>query len=199
MSNVAHDIVAKLRNLCNVLKDEVQTKGSIDGLILNLLKSLNNPAVQGLVAVSDAGRIATIKKHAAGDPGLGDKLKCWDYQQVLQVHESLDKQIRDSIEDKAHPMAALAVFPPVIAALEWWRWYRDLPPKPVLATILAVIGWAWFLVWLPIHRRRLRAMRQGLEGERAVAEYLDREDEKLSSEDVKTLAWQVKQYFGLRG
>lgn len=33
---------------------EVQTRGSIDSLILNLLKSLNNPAVQGVVAVSDA-------------------------------------------------------------------------------------------------------------------------------------------------
>lgn len=75
---------------------EVQTKGSTDSLILNLLKSLNNPAVQGVVAVSDAAQIDTIKKHAAGVPGLGDKLKCWDYQQVLQVHESL-AQVNEAI------------------------------------------------------------------------------------------------------
>jgi hypothetical protein len=68
---------------------EVQTKGSIDSLILNLLKSLNNPAVQGVVAVSDAGQIDKIRKHAAGVPQLRDKLKCWDYSDVLQVHEAL--------------------------------------------------------------------------------------------------------------
>lgn len=68
---------------------EVQTKGSIDSLILNLLKSLNNPAVQGVVAVSDTDQIAKIRKHAAGVPQLKDKLKYWDYTEVLQVHEAL--------------------------------------------------------------------------------------------------------------
>src|SRR5262249_51431793 len=44
---------------------EVQTKGSIDSLIINLLKSLNNPAVQGIVAVSDLAQIERIKKEVA--------------------------------------------------------------------------------------------------------------------------------------
>lgn len=69
---------------------EVQTKGSIDSLILNLLKSLNNPAVQGVVAISDATQIEKIRKHAAGVPQLSEKLKYWDYKQVLQVYESLE-------------------------------------------------------------------------------------------------------------
>ena len=56
---------------------------------MNLLKSLNNPAVQGVVAVSDTVQILKIKKHAAGVPQLRDKLKCWDYTEVLQVHEAL--------------------------------------------------------------------------------------------------------------
>jgi hypothetical protein len=68
---------------------EVQTKGSIDSLILNLLKSLNNPAVQGVVAVSDADQINKIKKHVAGVPQLNEKLKYWDYTEVLQVYEAL--------------------------------------------------------------------------------------------------------------
>lgn len=68
---------------------EVQTKGSIDSLIVNLLKSLNNPAVQGVVAVSDAKQIEKIKKHAAGVPQLKEKLKYWDYTEVLQVHDAL--------------------------------------------------------------------------------------------------------------
>lgn len=69
---------------------EVQTKGSIDSLIVNLLKSLNNPAVQGVVAVSDQKQLERIKEHAEGVQGLRDKLKLWDYQEVLDVHENLE-------------------------------------------------------------------------------------------------------------
>ena len=68
---------------------EVQTKGSIDSLILNLLKSKNNPAVQGVVAVSDKKQIEKIKKHAANVRDL-DNIKFWDYEEVIQVHESLE-------------------------------------------------------------------------------------------------------------
>jgi len=69
---------------------EVQTKGSIDSLILNLLKSLNNPAVQGVVAVSDLEQIERIKKHTYDVKDLRDKLKYWDYEEILKVHESLE-------------------------------------------------------------------------------------------------------------
>ena len=69
---------------------EVQTKGSIDSLLLNLLKSLNNPAVQGIVAVTDAAQIETIKRHASGVSNLNEKLKFWNYTEVLQVHEALE-------------------------------------------------------------------------------------------------------------
>ncbi len=75
---------------------EVQTKGSLDSLILNLLKSLNNPAVQGVVAVSDQQQIEKIKKHAAAVKALADKLKYWGYEDVLQVHEYL-QIVNDSI------------------------------------------------------------------------------------------------------
>jgi len=68
---------------------EVQTKGSIDSLILNLLKSLNNPAVQGVVAVSDEVQLEKIKKHAESVGDLGKKLKYWNYKEVMQNHEAL--------------------------------------------------------------------------------------------------------------
>jgi hypothetical protein len=69
---------------------EVQTRGGIDSLLMNLLKSLNNPAVQGVVAVSDAQQLEKIKMHAAGVQGLKDKLKYWDYTKVLAIHEALE-------------------------------------------------------------------------------------------------------------
>ena len=69
---------------------EVQTKGSIDSLILNLLKSLNNPAVQGVVAVSDKNQLERIQKHARDVKDLKDKLKYWNYEEVLKIHEYLE-------------------------------------------------------------------------------------------------------------
>lgn len=69
---------------------EVQTKGSKDSLIINLFKALNNPAVQGVVAVSDSKQLDIIKQHAANVGDLGKKLKYWDYKNVLQVRESLE-------------------------------------------------------------------------------------------------------------
>lgn len=68
---------------------EVQTKGSIDSLVLNLLKSLNNPAVQGVVAVSDATQLEKIRAEVSSVPGLKDKLRCWNYAEVLEVREAL--------------------------------------------------------------------------------------------------------------
>lgn len=69
---------------------EVQTKGSVDSLLMNLLKALNNTAVQGIVAVSDAAQIEKIRKHAAGVSVLRDKLRYWDYTDVLATHEALE-------------------------------------------------------------------------------------------------------------
>lgn len=69
---------------------EVQTKGSIDSLILNLLKAVNNPAVQAVVAVSDTKQIEKIRKHSEGVQGLQGRLKFWDYRRVLEVHEALE-------------------------------------------------------------------------------------------------------------
>lgn len=69
---------------------EVQTKGSVDSLIVNLLKSLNNPAVQGVVAVSDKNQIEKIKKHSAEVKNLSEKLRLWNFEEVLKVHESME-------------------------------------------------------------------------------------------------------------
>ncbi|MEN6358959.1 MAG: hypothetical protein ABFD59_02700, partial [Smithella sp.] len=75
---------------------EVQTKGSIDSLIINLLKALNNQAVQGVVAVSDSAQLEKIRKHAEQVPNLGAKLKYWDYKKVLEVHNALE-MVNESI------------------------------------------------------------------------------------------------------
>lgn len=65
---------------------EVQTKGSIDSLIMNLQKANNNKAVQAVVAVSDDVQLNKIKEESEG---LLNDLKLWNYNDVIKVHNSL--------------------------------------------------------------------------------------------------------------
>ena len=67
---------------------EVQTSGSIDSLILNLMKAKSNKAVQGIIAVTDRRQIEKIKREIAALP-ICNEVKFWDYTEVLKVHESL--------------------------------------------------------------------------------------------------------------
>lgn len=66
---------------------EVQSKGAIDSLILNLQKASYNQAVQRLIAVSDSKQLLKIKEEVA--PLKNFDLVLWDFDDVRSVHESL--------------------------------------------------------------------------------------------------------------
>ena len=67
---------------------EVQSKGSIDSLILNLKKAQSNAAVQAVVAVADEEQLAKIISESAGV--IDEKsLRTWDSEDVLSVYDSL--------------------------------------------------------------------------------------------------------------
>ena len=70
---------------------EVQTHGSIDSLILNLQKATNNFAVQAIVAVSDEKQIEKIKKESKGIHSIETKLKTWNYAEVIEIHDCLER------------------------------------------------------------------------------------------------------------
>lgn len=67
---------------------EVQSKGSIDSLILNLKKAQSNAAVQAVVAVADEEQLAKIISESQGV--IDEKsLRTWDSEDVLAVYDSL--------------------------------------------------------------------------------------------------------------
>lgn len=68
---------------------EVQVKGSCDSLVMNLMKSMSNPAVQGVVAVSDKEQLEKIKKEVASLREINGKLRYLNYEDVLAIHEHL--------------------------------------------------------------------------------------------------------------
>ena len=65
---------------------EVQSKGSIDSLILNLKKAQGNAAVQAVVAVADEKQ-----KVKAESKGVIDEqsLRTWDFEDVITVYDAL--------------------------------------------------------------------------------------------------------------
>lgn len=67
---------------------EVQSKGSIDSLILNLKKAQNNAAVQAVVAVADENQLAKIMQESRGVIDEKD-LRTWDVEDVLAVYDAL--------------------------------------------------------------------------------------------------------------
>ena len=71
---------------------EVQSKGSIDSLILNLQKSLRNPAVQKVIAVSTEEQIEKIKREVED---LSDDFRrnivYWTFKDVYDVYEHLSQ------------------------------------------------------------------------------------------------------------
>lgn len=67
---------------------EVQSKGSIDSLILNLKKAQSNAAVQAVVAVADEEQLAKIISESEGVIDE-NSLRTWDSEDVLAVYDSL--------------------------------------------------------------------------------------------------------------
>lgn len=67
---------------------EVQSKGSIDSLILNLKKAQSNAAVQAVVAVADEEQLAKIIDESRGVIDE-NSLRTWGFEDVLAVHDSL--------------------------------------------------------------------------------------------------------------
>ncbi len=72
---------------------EVQKSGSIDSLIVNLQRSLNNPTVQKVIAVSDKKQLEKIKKEISTIKALvgSGKLGYWSVSDVNDTYENLSK------------------------------------------------------------------------------------------------------------
>lgn len=75
---------------------EVHKKGSIDSLILNLQKALNNPTVQKLIAVTNSSQIETIKGEINNLPeNFRKSLTFWNVRDVIDTYENLSKVIEN--------------------------------------------------------------------------------------------------------
>ena len=101
-SGAVVDVVweAKIGNMGkSIYVFEVQSKGSIDSLILNLKRAQANAAVQAVVAVADEEQLAKIIRESKS---VIDEtsLRTWELEDVLAVYESLVR-VHESINKLA--------------------------------------------------------------------------------------------------
>ena len=91
--------------------------------------------------------------------------------------QSLDEQIREVTEDLFVPLG-FAAFVLLLAAFEWYRYFRPVAPSPVLYSIGAIgaVLFASYRVWKTWIR--LRALKLGRDGEKAVGQFLEALREK---------------------
>jgi len=88
--------------------------------------------------------------------------------------QSLEEERSKVFEDQVETPALFAVFTLLLAAMEWSRYIWDRPPYPIHFTIFAVLSFA-FVFWRIFKaRRRVRALKLGIEGEKVVGQFLDR-------------------------
>ena len=88
--------------------------------------------------------------------------------------ETLDKQIDELVNDKASTYIVLVVVSGVLAMMEWWRWFMELPPTPFTYSIMFAVITAYSLPKIFKIKKQLRSLRQGRDGEKAVGQYLEK-------------------------
>jgi hypothetical protein len=87
--------------------------------------------------------------------------------------QSLGEEIFDVGYDGIIAPLMASLFMLLVAALEWWRYAMNLKPSPWIFTAFALLVSAWAAVRFVRTRRRLRDLKLGRDGERAVAQYLE--------------------------
>ncbi|WP_018232528.1 nuclease-related domain-containing protein [Thioalkalivibrio thiocyanodenitrificans] len=92
--------------------------------------------------------------------------------------QSLEEEQRKLYEDKLETPLLLASCFLMFAGMEWLRYYVGFPPRPILFTSVALLLIAFFVWRLLRLLPQYRALRQGVEGERAVGQFLERLREK---------------------
>jgi len=87
--------------------------------------------------------------------------------------QSLDEQIHDLISDYALGPLVFAVVLVLLAVLEWVKYYRSVPPAPILYSFVAMPGIGYALFRFFRVKREWEALRLGRDGEKDVGQKLE--------------------------
>ncbi len=87
--------------------------------------------------------------------------------------QSLDEEIQRVVDDQVvAPIAAIGMLW-MVALIDWFAVWRDLPRRPWVFTLVALAGTAWLALRIFRLRRRVQTLKLGRDGERAVGQFLE--------------------------
>ncbi len=88
--------------------------------------------------------------------------------------QSVQDDIDKLLDDHLMPNVMVTMFLVVLSFYNWWVFISKKIPNPIITTTIAIMGLG-YTTWKVIRgRRKLNLLRMGRDGERAVAQFLDR-------------------------
>jgi hypothetical protein len=88
--------------------------------------------------------------------------------------QSVAEEREELVEIAVGQPLMLAIFFVLLAGLEWWRLYTGMRPSPIIFTVAAAATVIYAIFRIRRARPKLRMLRQALEGERVVGQFLER-------------------------
>jgi hypothetical protein len=88
--------------------------------------------------------------------------------------QSIDEEIHRIQSEDIAAYVMLAVLVCAMAVFEWYKYLRDLPPKPIPITIGATAVIVYSFIKIIRYRKSVRTLKLARDGERAVGEFLER-------------------------
>lgn len=87
--------------------------------------------------------------------------------------QSVEEEMERIFDDEIDSDLVVAAFAVMFAAIEWLRWWLSWPYQPVAMTVAAGAAVLYATLRIRRSRRKLRALKLGRDGEKAVGQYLD--------------------------
>jgi hypothetical protein len=88
--------------------------------------------------------------------------------------QSLGEEREELLDNNFMQPMMLASFMIIFAGMEWWRYYMNMKPSPWIFSGAAVLATAYAVIRIWRCIPKLRRLRQAIEGEQAVGQYLER-------------------------
>jgi hypothetical protein len=87
--------------------------------------------------------------------------------------ESLQEAMQQLLDERAVPALIAAMCAIALAASEWLHWLAAMPPQPKVMSAVAVVAVFWLVCVVAGSKKQMRSLRLGLEGEKAVGQFLE--------------------------
>lgn len=103
-----------------------------------------------------------------------DKRSPIKYKPLRNPGQSLERQRDDLLYDKVLAPLIIAVMMVWLVGMEWWYYFNPRTRNPLVLTIMAsiAVGYCALVIWRAMPK--LKRLRQGIEGEKAVGQFLER-------------------------